>query len=477
MSHRVPLESLPTERAVLGAILRQPGLYWDNRQRFAPELFATPLHRHIMRAIMALSVEGREITIAGVLPRLPTPEEGESFTPEGYLAMLVGDQADVQNALDLLSDLEDMQARRSMAKIGQGMIEAASEDGSAQDALAKHLERAQSLMIDAGAVEPVRTRHAILDRMVKQVAEAYKRDGTGAQPWVLRAIRQVVGDEAEAGWLFGILADSGGGKTSLALQQIMFAAERGQPQLFFSCDQTEEMCWLQMASQKLGISAGLFRRGQVTEKQFGLLSDAVRNYRGLPIEIRKIGRPSIQQLVAEVRAFRRRYGKGFAFTLDHAKRVKMGGRNVMLAEHVNELFGELKGAALDTESAGIVLMQRNSEGSKRDDPRPRRGDIYGGEGAVENFDAVFALYVEETWITDELKKILPDRRRDQLVGRLESVKGRAELITLKARFGPPGKSAQIVREPELTRFADLRVDRAREQQMLDLERLEPAYGE
>lgn len=452
---KVPLESIALERAVLGACLRDPSVFEDQQQRLDPEVFVDRMHRRIVAAFHALVGMDRAITASAVVARIAVEDEGVS--PEGYLATLMAEDVDPTIIGELVDDLVEMYARRTLAEHGQACIQSASEDidATAQERVDKAIDRTKAI---GAMVAKLPEGDKAIDRVIQHASNAYRDQSSGGYDWFLPEITHAAGgDKLEPGWMTGLVCDSGAGKTSLALQEARFLASQGTPVLFLSGDQTEEDCYRQMASQEIGIESGEIRNGHLSEEDFGRLIAALEPLKQLPIEIVKMTWPKMSWVGNVVRNFVRRRGKGVVMA-DHAKRFKFDDPRGGLSEGVNQIMGDWKSLMLATGCAGLMLMQRNSEDNKPGrTPRPLITDVYGGRGASESFDTVLALWVEERWIKQRLPGLSSDSKEfERLNNKLAVCEGKADMIGLKCRFGPDGRTKRIIREARFTRFSSLK---------------------
>lgn len=453
MSARLSLENIEAERSVLGAVLKDPSVFWSERSHLRPILFADPFHRDVMKAIGTLADGGREFGIPALVSRLPVPEDGTSVA--GRLAVLMADQAEVGLAHDLIEDLKNTWGRREMASLGERLIRYSTEpsDTPALERLEKAIGRAQAIG-EAISDDPGGLAQAARE-MLEDANTAHKRQRSNAIPWFLREAARATGDDIEYGWLIGLLVESGGGKTSLALQQTLFTAELGIPVLFLSGDQAPKECLRQMASQSLGIEARDIRSGRLSDHDFQTLIEETNRITSLPIEIRKMGLPTTAQIGSMVRSWRRRRARPGLWILDHVKRVRPNDQKANLDVTVNQICGDLKALAQQTDCPGLILQQRNSKGFDRENPRPTAQDVYGGLGAVENFDTIMGMYIEERWLKERLDQAKSDAQKESIEKKLRACEGQAELSGIKTRHGPQGRRETIKREARFTRFVSL----------------------
>ena len=469
MARRLPLENEASERLILGAILKDHNFYWDHRPYLKPDLFAKPLHRRFMEAIEDLATTDRHITVAGTITRVAVEENDAD--PAGYVSVLLSEESEPGESEDTLSDLVQIRARRKMAVLGKRLLTESTADNDdpaetrLENAIAEAADIAQEASLDLGS-----TKKKELRRMVEEATTAYRSHRSAGYPWYLPEIGMVLGDDIEPGWLIGLLGDSGAGKSSLAIEQSYHLAEKGVPVAFFAGDQTVLDSYRQMAAQQVSLSSRSIRHGQYSEMELQSFMEMEQKINGLPVEIIRMGRPRASEVIYRLKEFKRRYGRRGVALFDHLKRFRFDDPRSGLSEGINQVCGDIKAGLTSTEYAGIMLMQRNAEGGRREIARPIPGDAYGGDGVWEAFDAGLALFVEERIIRRQLR-VTPasdTQKVDSLTRRLASCEGKAELIGLKTRFSEDGRMKTIRRIPHLTQFKPFdSIQEAREDRLID----------
>lgn len=449
-------QNLEAEQHVIGSILSQNACFDRVSSFLTANDFFEPVHRHLFKIIGDMIGAGQVANPVTMKGAVSDDLQVGDLSGMRYVVRLFAEFPMPYAIVDLATAVKDAARRRAVAIVTEKIHEWVSIDqpGTKIDDLIAECEAAFSQAIGKG--RPADEGDAAA-RAIEEVSLAHQRQKSEAIPWFIGEAQQVLGDDLEFGWLVGLLADSGGGKTSFALQQAYHAMEAGYPVLFLSGDQKPEEVYKQIASQRASVQSNDLRKGRASDNEVGSVITVLNAMRGKPFEVRKMGRPTTAEISMWVRAFNRKHGRGLVI-IDHAKRVSFTDRRTMLAEGVNQVYGDLKALMQETENAGILLMQRNSDGQGRDNPRPVRGDAYGGAGALENLDGLIALYVEEQWIDHMLSNARTGARKDEIEARREHVKGKAELVGLKARFAEGGIRRNIKREARFTRFSSLTED-------------------
>ncbi|SHG79202.1 DnaB-like helicase N terminal domain-containing protein [Kaistia soli DSM 19436] len=459
-------QNLELEIGLIGCLMRDQAIF-DRVAGFVDaDDFFLQIHKDIWRASAALIAQGRPANPVTLKGAFDPSIRVEHWTLIEYLIHLMSEAGLPMNAVDYAQGIRALAIRRAMIRAAEDIREMAMAASPIAkiEAILKDCEEAFSEA--AGRHKPVEDIDPA-QQAINEISHAYQRQASDAVPWFLSEIGAVLGDDLEYGWLVGLLADSGGGKTSFALQQAEHALRKGVPVLFLSGDQKPAEVYRQIASQRASVQSSDLRKGRASEQEVAASIAVINDLSKRPLQVRKMGRPTTAEISMWVRAFNRQFGKGLVI-IDHAKRVGFTDRRAMLAEGVNQVYGDLKALMQETENAGLLLMQRNSDGGGRDNPRPVRSDCYGGAGALENLDGLIALYVEEQWTSHLLAMARTDKRKDEIRARAALAKDLAEIVGLKARFGPGGNSQEIKREARYTRFASLVDDWRGGQQGLEL---------
>jgi len=446
------LANIPAEQNVLGALLRDNGFFVAVAGVLDASDFYEPLHRQIFTIATELIAEGREASPITVKPYLPDGKVGNLSVWE-YLVKLVSEVATYDVGSTSRAIVDDAVWRKVVSA-----CESAAQAGKTRSGgisplpVLDELEQAMAelrirLKDQSGLVGLADAITSSFD----SIGDAAQRKETIGFPWGFRALLDVANEPMQRGALYGFMADSSGGKTSMALQIIRANAEAGVPCLFLSFEQTREQCVQQMVSQATGYPSSRLRSGQLTESEMEKVYAAHQDLRRLPIAVQKVFDKTAKQLGILMRAFCRIQGPAL-IVIDHAKRISPNPKTLNLADQVNETYGALKNLALETNSAMLLLMQRNSKAIERDNPRPIRADAYGGQSGPENLDAFVALYRQEQHLAIQADMARSEEKKDELLRKLEQIKGHAKVYGLKCRYGADGRVASLRFKGSCTKF-------------------------
>lgn len=437
--------NLPAEEAILGALLTN-NLALSAIPFLEAEHFAHPLNQEIFAAIQAKSDANRVADPVTLMRQFRDRTIGEMSGGQ-YMASLVSNSLPAAMARDYaICVLEAYAIRRA--------VEAA--DDFSQKLLTKRpdqmvteivAELEDELTCIRGLAPKGDSRTSIsayLDGFLAKLSDQDKAARVTI-PFPLPEIGTILQEDGfEPGNLYGLVAASGEGKTSLTLQIMRAAAEAGHPVLLMSFDQTGEQVARQMASQATGIGLGQMRRkGGMGDAEWSMIDREQHKLRTLPLEIKKLRQEKIGRICGQAQSFAKRWStrtdKAPLIILDHNRKVTPDRPNDHEGRIAASINGAGKALAEEIGAAVLFLCQRNGGGLKRDVPRPIAADLFGGESAREDFDAILYLYRAEHWQNEKLKVAGSASEEDKIRARFriggEDPEGKAELGALKVRYG------------------------------------------
>lgn len=367
--------------------------------------FAEDLHKLIFGSFERLAKTGQRITVISVKPDLPKMLQGLEMTPAEYLTSLVSQgyrgtlPERFQEAIEIIKRVS---MSRHVGAVG-GFLSSLGQETYDVFTVADEVENSiQQLKSLNGRFTSrksfITPGSAYLDAFDKSA----KAKGVIGVPIALPEIQRVIGEKSfEAGNLYGLLSSSGEGKTSLTIQLINHALDFNHPVLFLSYDQSSEQIVRQMIAQRYGIEA---RRQREPNE---LMNDADRDkcvvfaseLERKPFQIIRCTKENAVQLTAYARQFCRDYGNGLTpfIVADHIGKITKMDAKADAGKQSGEVTGEFTALGGEVQPDGtkattLMLCQRNEFGTRRDNPRPIESDLYGGQGAKADYDAVIYLY-------------------------------------------------------------------------------------
>lgn len=458
---RIVPSNIEAEQALLGAILMNNAAFDRVSAFLEPEHFFEKLHQRMFAVVSEMLRQGKSVTPILLKSYFAGEKIDDNTTVTQYLMRLAAGAVTVINAKDYGQAIHEMWIRRQAISVTDEVSSIAYDlppDRDVLDELAPVEEKLAALRAERIRGAP---RAGIGTRYIENMTAAHQRGEIQGVPICLGEIADVISEPCfEAGNLYGLLSSSGEGKTALTVQIIVYALRKGHPVLFLSYDQSSDQIVRQMIAQEYGIEARRQRDPKLlSEREWETCLDFARWIEEVPIEIVRCTNHGAAQLVGFARTFVKRFGNGRKplVVVDHIGSVSPEDKRAdegTKAKHINQIF---KAGAETTDSAWLVLNQRNSYGMKRDNPRPISADLFGGDPAKQAYDAIFYLYrflkfyeerkaiasTDQDW--KKINKVFPSAVRDDGIDV-------AELGAVKVRFGSPHIRRDLTFEARLTRY-------------------------
>lgn len=453
--------NVQAEQALLGAIFINNDAFQAVSAFLKPEHFYEPLHRRLYETISSMIEQGKQVTPVMIRPFIPVEEKVGGITLWEYVVELASGAVTIINARDYGLSIVNEAEFRKLVEIGEEILAEAfnhQPDRSAAFVASEGEAKLAELRVESPKEQGPGTAKAVAMRLKER---ALRNEKAPTIPLALEQIREVLGGDLEVGNLYGMLSSSGEGKTSLLMQIIHYAAVLGHPTLLLSYDQSPEQSIEQIVSQTTGIEGTRIRRQSLQEREWERYYTALTQIADLPIVVERCHRENITQIGSHARRFMKRYGKvgkPALIALDHVRKVTPRDPKAHEGRIASEINGSCKAYAGELGCVWLNLNQRNSFGMKRENPRPISADMFGGEQAKEDYDAILYLYRPDKYKEDQLRIAKDSKDKVRIEERFANWAGLAELGALKVRYGDPTQRRKIQFEPEFTRYVSLRDD-------------------
>ena len=428
------LENPPLERAVLGTMISDTNFFWAMKDRARPELFTVTIHRRICGILHLLAEEGRDLNVPAVISRLAVDRDNSTFSPEGYLATLVADEASAEQAPDFLRDLEDMWARREMAKLGSELIRQSTAD-TGMDAMAR-LEDAQSKMESLGDPMGTSVRHIaqVAQVMMDRVAAASEAEKTVGLAPGLKAVQDLTG-ALMPGRVYTLAGPPGSGKSALA-QQIAKHVAGTDPALFISIEMEDEEIAERDLAGTTGITTDKIERAALNFDEVDLLYEEVAKLSKSKLYVDSTSNATVARIRAKAMRMKRLKGLSL-LVIDHLLYIERPDRRMGEFEGIRANMQALKKLAKDLGIPILLLTQLKKEfgeGPWQQMRRPNVNDLYGGSAPEQESDIVIFVHREE-YLLGRKEPAKDAKDREDWQTKMDEVKGKAELVLAKRRGG------------------------------------------
>ncbi len=432
-----PTDRLPhdpeAERAVLGAVLLDPGAMLHIIEKLRDDEFYLESHRIIFKACVDLYAKGESSDLVTVRNQLSEQGRLDQTGGASYLSSLVDSLPDVANVIHYAEIVHDKSIKRQLMAAAQRILTTCSLDhGEAEEAVESAQKDVFKIAEDtlSGGLVPI-------SKLAKEALESIEasRDRqttlTGLDTGFTRLNELTSGLQKKD--LIILAARPSMGKTSLGVNICAHAALRkGQRVAIFSLEMAAEQLVRRLFSSEARVDAKRIAGGYLSKSDWPKIELASQALADTRIWIDDT--PGITALELSAKARRLKQENGLDLVMvDYMQLMSGGARFSSRNEEVSAISRNLKAAAKELDVPMLVLSQLSRQPERRaGDHRPQLSDLR-ESGSIEQ-DADVVMFIIRPSVYDD-----------------EAEERRAELIIAKQRNGPIG-DIELVFQHEFTRF-------------------------
>lgn len=439
---RTPPANLEAERAILGAVLLDPGTLNTVLEQVKEPDFYRESHQHIFAAICALFERNEPFDPIALSDELRRAGTFDSVGGSAYISSLL-------DAVPAMSSIEHYARMVAEKATSRRMIWAASEIVSvgynAELSPAEYLDQAQKLVfevLDAGSrSEAVPLKHVLKDA-ISHIQTLYeKREGvTGLTTGYEKLDALLLGLHPTD--LIILAARPAMGKTTFVLNLAANAALLGNAAVVvFSLEMGSEQLALRLLSSESRIELSKLRSGFLSDSDWPRLANAAARLAEARIFIDETPAASALDIRAKTRRLRLE-GKCDLIIIDYLQLMRGRSNSQSREQEISEISRSLKGLAKELHVPVIALSQLNRGLEQRTDKRPMMSDLRESGAIEQDADIIGFIY------------------RDEVYHPETEDKGIGEIIISKHRNGPTG-TVKLKFFNTFTRFDNLFEDAPR----------------
>jgi replicative DNA helicase len=433
VAERMPHEP-EAERAVLGAILVDPGALLHVLEKLRGEEFYLESHRIIYQACAVQQERGKAADMVTVTNYLREQGQLERVGGASYLSQLVDALPDVANVVHYAEIVHDKSVKRRLIVAAQRILTTCGSDhGGAREAVEEAQRDVYHIAEDTlsgGLVHIASLANREISNL--ESAREIKSGMTGIDTGFARLNELTSG--LQRCDLVILAARPSMGKTSLAMNICGHAALRSHRKVaIFSLEMSAEQLVRRLLSAEARVDQRRLVTGYLAKSDWPKLTMAAQSLQDIDIWIDDTPGISVLELSAKARRLKQEQGLDLVM-VDYMQLMSGGARFNSRTEEVSAISRGLKGVAKDLAVPMLVLSQLSRQPERRGgDHRPQLSDLR-ESGSIEQ-DADVVLFIVRPSVYDPG---VEDPRR-------------AELIIAKQRNGPTGE-IDLVFQHEYTRF-------------------------
>lgn len=449
---RVPPQDIDAEKSLLGSILLsesggQEGALPEVLEHIKPHDFYEKRHQQIFDGMAKLYASHRPIDLLTLTGQLRADKTLKSVGGAPYLTDLTNYVPTATHLKAYVELVEKAALRRRLIRAGTEIAERAYEENCEVEQLVGDAEKELFEVSDKSTKSDYTAIGDLLVDAFDRMEELHKNGG--ALRGLKTGFRDL--DKKTAGFQKGDLVIIGArpamGKTTFA-ENLAYnvATINHKATLFFSMEMAKSEIVDRMISDVSGVDNWKIRTGNVSDEDFGKISDAMSEMSEIPLFIDDTSSMTILQLRNKVRRFAHEHDLGMVI-VDYLQLLQGSDRYAgNRVQEVTEISRGLKILARELEIPVIALAQLSRQVTGRDDPRPVLSDLRESGSIEQDADLVMFLHRVDYYHHEE------DYEETHIT----------ELIMAKHRHGPVG-TIKLYFHPELLRFMSLDTDHAEEE--------------
>lgn len=407
---KVPPQDVPSEKAVLGAILLERHALAEVQDLLTPEKFYMEAHQRIYKAALSLDGRSQPIDEITMVMELKRREELDLVGGPFYVTELTKNMVSSANILAHARIIAETWMARQVIVAGGEMVRDGYETGTDAFDLVDRAEASIARIMDSndrGKITPI---DSALAKFATRLAHLRTLDSsmTGI-PSGFDSL-----DKITHGWqdtdLIILAARPAVGKTAFALNLMRHAAVKAAkpvPTAFFSLEMSQGQLMERMVSAESEIFLEKIKTGQLNDFEMEhLYRKGITTLANAPIFIDDTPALNIFELRAKCRRLKNKHKIGFII-IDYLQLMSGTGegKNGNREQEISRISRDLKGLAKELQVPIIALSQlsRAVESRKETDRVPQLSDLRESGAIEQDADMVMFLYRPEYYgiVADE----------------------------------------------------------------------------
>ena len=435
---KVPPQSLDAEKSLLGAVLIDDNVLADVSDKLKPMDFYDNRHETIFASMMRLYEKHKPVDLLTLSDDLQSKSQLETVGGSSFLTELTNYVPTAAHATAYADMVRGKAVRRRLIKASAELAELGYDEDKSIEELLGQAEADLFSVSDASLKQDLVSLESILAESFDRIEELHRNKGS------LRGVATGYKDfDAKTAGLqksdLLILAarPAMGKSTFVSNLAYNVASQQKKAVLFFSLEMSKDQLVDRMLADVSGVDAFNIRTGNLSETDFGKLSDAMGEMAEAPIFIDDT--PGMSVLEMRTKARREAHNQPLGLIIiDYLQLMQGSGRNNSdnRVQEVSEISRGLKLIARELDVPVIALSQLSRSVESRHPQIPQLADLRESGSIEQDADLVTFLYREDYYNPETENQHITD------------------LIIAKHRNGPTGK-IQLFFHPERLRFMSL----------------------
>jgi replicative DNA helicase len=445
---RVLPNSVEAERAVLCSMLMDQETIPTASELITGADFYQRQYGVMFDTMVELFNEGKPVELLSLQERLKTKDVPPEVVSLDFLKEIVS-EVPTSSRIDYYAGVvRDKSLLRRLIHACQEVENEAFADKDKIDDVLNGTEKKIFDVLQSRSTGKMRSIHDVTFKVLSQIEQASMSTTklTGVPSGFIDLDNMTLGFQKSDFIL--VAARPSMGKTAFVLNILQYAALRKKiPCMFFSLEMSSEQLVNRMIAMESGVDSQKLRSGDLSDDDWGNLSESVGTIADSCILIDDTPGLSFPELRSRARKAKLENKDLSLIVIDYLQLMSgsnTGHSSESRQQEISEISRSLKGLARELGVPVIALSQLSRACEQRPDHRPVLSDLRDSGAIEQDADVVMFLY------------------RDYYYNKDTADPNVAECIIAKHRNGPLG-SVELYWRPELTKFQNMEKARNREQ--------------
>ncbi|OIP86336.1 replicative DNA helicase [Candidatus Saccharibacteria bacterium CG11_big_fil_rev_8_21_14_0_20_41_19] len=434
---KIPPQNIDAEKSLLGAVLIDEETLADISENVTIKDFYERRHAIIYGGMMRLYEKHKPVDLLTLTDELKRKKELDTVGGSAYLTELTNYVPTAAHATAYAELVAQKAVRRRLIKASGDISELGYNEETSTEELLEKAEAELFSVSDQSLRQDLVSIESILTESFDRMEELQRNKGA------LRGVRTGYKDldNMTAGLqksdLIILAARPAMGKTTLVTNLAYNVATIAkQPVLFFSLEMSKEQLVDRMLADASGVDAWNIRTGNLSDEDFGKISEAMGELAEAPIYIDDT--PGLSVLQMRTKARRATHDQPLGLIIvDYLQLMQGSGYTASnRVQEVSEISRGLKLIARELNVPVVALSQLSRSVESRSPQIPQLADLRESGSIEQDADIVMFIYREAYYN--------PETERENIT----------DLIIAKHRNGPTGK-VELYFHPERLRFMSI----------------------
>ncbi|MDO5716226.1 MAG: replicative DNA helicase [Tissierellia bacterium] len=391
-------------------------------------------HKLLFRSMTNLHNRGRQVNRVTLTEDLKTTELLDEVGGLTYIVEVADAYLTSAKTKDMALLVHEKYLFRKLVEASMEIREEAlAAKGEVRDVLAAAEDRILNLGLNTGQVglEPV---GKVLKSAADELVRRSKLEGELSGVSTGFKDLDVLLNGFQKSDLILLAARPSMGKTAIAINFAVSAAQAGKKVAVFSLEMSKEQLAMRIFSQLSNIDLSRIFSGNLEGEDWKRISVTMNEFSPKEMHIDDTSGVTVTEIRSRLRRMKMEQGLDLVM-IDYLQLMEGGGNSENRQQEISKISRGLKGIAKELEVPVIALSQLSRAPEQRSDHRPILSDLRESGAIEQDADVVMFLYRDEYYHPDT------------------EYKGIGEVIIAKHRNGPIG-NVKLVYKAENTKFLD-----------------------